>query len=75
MTQAATAVLSLGTPYTLAGWLGAARYPLISRLAKAYVKEVASELGLQKEGDLNICIKESHASKGFAQKHSVRGKN
>lgn len=47
------------------GWLGETHYPSISRLTKAYMKEVAIEFGLEKEGDLNICVKERHTSKDF----------
>lgn len=54
------------------GWLGETHYPSISRLTKAYMKEVAIELRLEKEGDLNICIMERHTAKDFTQKHSVR---
>lgn len=54
------------------GWLGETHYPSISRLTKAYMKEEAIELHLEKEGDLNICIMERHTSKDFTQKHSVR---
>lgn len=75
MTLAAMAVLSLGMPYTeLDGLEQPVSYPLTSRLTKAYVKEVASELGLEEEWDLNICSKDRHTSKGFTQKHSVREK-
>lgn len=50
VTLAALAVLSPGMPYTeLDGLEQPVSYSLISRLTKAYVKEVASELGLQKE--------------------------
>lgn len=57
------------------GWLRETPYPSISRFTKAYMKEVAIELDLEKEGDLNICIKERHTSKDFTQKHSVRKEN
>lgn len=53
----------MGTPATL-----------ISRLTKAYMKAVAFELGLEKEGDLDVCIRKRHSSKGFTQKHSARKK-
>ena len=33
------------------------------------MKKTAFELGLEKEGDLDICFKERHASKRLTQKH------
>lgn len=33
------------------------------------MKKTAFELGIKKEGDLDFCFKERHASNGLTQKH------